>query len=88
MPYRIVSAKPEDIETWPNHLSFRFLTRVRSSSYSPMAAWAFLIDVLHHGVSRAELSLTEAIPLQVVYVDHSRNSRLLYGLPWARIYGH
>ena len=34
MPCRIVFAKPEDLETWPNHLSFRFLTRVRSSSYS------------------------------------------------------
>ena len=42
VPYRIVFAKPEDLETWPNHLSFRFLTRVRSSSYSPMAAWIFL----------------------------------------------
>ena len=42
MPCRIVFAKPEDLETWPNHLSFRFLTRVRSSSYSPMAAWIFL----------------------------------------------
>ena len=42
VPCRIVFAKPEDIETWPNHLSFRFLTRVRSSSYSPMAAWIFL----------------------------------------------
>ena len=41
-PCRIVFAKPEDLETWPNHLSFRFLTRVRSSSYSPMAAWIFL----------------------------------------------
>ena len=39
---RIIFAKPEDLETWPNHLSFRFLTRVRSSSYSPMAAWIFL----------------------------------------------
>ena len=35
VPCRIVFAKPEDLETWPNHLSFRFLTRVRSSSYSP-----------------------------------------------------
>ena len=35
VPSRIVFAKPEDLETWPNHLSFRFLTRVRSSSYSP-----------------------------------------------------
>ena len=31
VPCRIVLAKPEDLETWPNHLSFRFLTRVRSS---------------------------------------------------------
>ena len=36
----IVFAKPEDLETWPSHLSLRFLTR--SSSYSPMAAWVFL----------------------------------------------
>ena len=42
VPCRIVFAKPEDFETWPNHLSFRFLTRVRSSSYSPMAALIFL----------------------------------------------
>ena len=42
VPCRIVFAKPEDLETWPIHLSFRFLTRVRSSSYSPMAAWIFL----------------------------------------------
>ena len=42
VPCRIVFAEPEDIETWPKHLSFRFLTRVRSSSYSPMAAWIFL----------------------------------------------
>ena len=41
VPCRIVFAKPEDLETWPNHLSFHFLTRVRSSSYSPMAAWIF-----------------------------------------------
>ena len=42
VPCRIVFAKPEDLETWPHHLSFCFLTRVRSSSYSPMAAWIFL----------------------------------------------
>ena len=42
VPCRIVFAKPEDLETWPDHLSFHFLTRVRSSSYSPMAAWIFL----------------------------------------------
>ena len=41
VPCKIVFAKPK-LETWPNHLSFRFLTRVRSSSYSPMAAWIFL----------------------------------------------
>ena len=28
VPCRIVFAKPEDLETWANHLSFRFLTRV------------------------------------------------------------
>ena len=42
VPCRIVFAKPEDLATWLNHLSFRFLTRVRSSSYSPMVAWIFL----------------------------------------------
>ena len=42
VPCRIVFAKPEDLETWPNHLNFHFLTRVRSLSYSPMAAWIFL----------------------------------------------
>ena len=42
VPCRIVFARPEDLETWPNHLSFRFLTRVRSLSYSPMAVWIFL----------------------------------------------
>ena len=81
------STNPEDLETWPNHLSFRFLTRVRSSSYSPMAVWVFLIDVLHHGVSRADFSLTKPIPLRAVNVDYNRNPRLLYGLPWSRIHG-
>ena len=42
VPCRSVFAKPEDLEIWPNQLTFRFLTRVRSSSYSPMAAWIFL----------------------------------------------
>ena len=42
VPCRIVFAKPEDLETWPNHLSFCFLTRVWSSSQTPMAAWIFL----------------------------------------------
>ena len=42
VPCRVVFAKPEDLETWPNLLSFRLLTRVRSSSYSPMAAWICL----------------------------------------------
>ena len=45
VPCRIVFAKPEDLETWPNHFSYRFLTRVRSSSYSPMAAWIFLVVI-------------------------------------------
>ena len=42
MPCRIVFAKPEDLETWRKYLSLHFLTSVRSSSYSPMAAWIFL----------------------------------------------
>ena len=42
VPYRTVFAKPEDFETWPNHLSFHFLTSVRSSSISVMTAWIFL----------------------------------------------
>ena len=41
VPCRIVFAKPEDFEMWPEHFSFHFLTRVRSLSYSPMAAWIF-----------------------------------------------
>ena len=32
VPCRIVFAKPEDLETWQNHLSFRVLTRVRPGS--------------------------------------------------------
>ena len=44
-------------------------------------------SVHHHGVSRAEFSLTEPIPLQAVYIDHSRNPRLLYGSPWSRTHG-
>ena len=39
---RIVFAKPQDLEIWPNQLTFRALTKVRSSSYFPMAAWIFL----------------------------------------------
>ena len=46
------------------------------------------IVVLHHSVSRAEFSLTEPIPLQAVYVDHSRNPPLLYCSPRSRTYGH
>ena len=37
---RIVFAKPEDPETWPNHLYFRFLTKVIFSK----AAWNFSIS--------------------------------------------
>ena len=39
----------------------------------------FFLFFLHQGVSRAEFSPTEPIPLQAVYVDHSRNPQLLYG---------
>ena len=37
-----VLAKQKFLETWSNHLTFHFLTRVRSLSYSPVAAWIFL----------------------------------------------
>ena len=46
VPCRIVFANPEDLEIWPNHLSYRFLTKVRSPSYFPMAAWMFLLKSL------------------------------------------
>ena len=50
VPCRIVFAEPVDLETWPNHLSFCFLSMDRSSSYSPMAAWIFLqTSSLIHG---------------------------------------
>ena len=39
---RIVLAKSEDLETWPNHIRFRFLAMVISLSYSPMAVWILL----------------------------------------------
>ena len=42
VPCRIVFAKPEEHGTWPDYLSFRFFTMVRSSSYSPVTAWIFL----------------------------------------------
>ena len=42
VPCGTVFAKPEDLEKWPNHPSSCFLTRVRSSSYSAMAALIFL----------------------------------------------
>ena len=41
LPFNVpcwIISKQEDLETWPNHLSFPFLTKVRSSSYSSMAA--------------------------------------------------
>ena len=47
VPSRIVFAEPEDLETWPNHLSFRFLTRVRSSSYVTGSGILGLMEV--HG---------------------------------------
>ena len=49
VPCRIVFAKPEDLETWPNHLSFRFLTRVRSSSYFHSKHNAGFVETLTQG---------------------------------------
>ena len=42
VPCRIVLTKLEDIQTWRNYLSFHVLSIVKSSAYSPIAAWAFL----------------------------------------------
>ena len=42
VPCRIIFATPEDLEMWPNHLSFHFFTKVRNSPCFPMAAWVFL----------------------------------------------
>ena len=42
VPCKIIFARLEDLEVWPNHPSFRFLTKARSSSYFPVAAWIFL----------------------------------------------
>ena len=39
---KIVFARPKDLETWPNHCSFRFFAMIKSSSYSSMAALIFL----------------------------------------------
>ena len=39
---RIVFAKPEDRQMWQNHLHVFFLTRIRSSSCSLIAAWILL----------------------------------------------
>ena len=39
---RIVFVMPEDLEMWPYHLCFRFLTMVRRSSCTPAASWILL----------------------------------------------
>ena len=39
-PCRMIFAKSEDLELWPNPLNF--FTMIRSLLYSPMAAWIFL----------------------------------------------
>ena len=42
VPFRIVFAMPEDLEMWPYHLSFRFLTMIRRLSCTPIAFWILL----------------------------------------------
>ena len=41
-PVELSLLNQKDLETWPNHNSFRFVTRVKSSLFSPIAAWIFL----------------------------------------------
>ena len=50
---------------------------MESGHYSIKVLIVFFITVF----DRAEFILTEPIPLQAVYIDHSRFSRLLYGWP-------
>ena len=42
VPCRTVFTMPEDLEMWPYHLSFLFLTMVRRSSCIPIAFWILL----------------------------------------------
>ena len=52
VPCRIVFAMPEHLEMWPYHLSFRFLTMVRSSCI-PVAFWILLrTSCSSHGLCR------------------------------------
>ena len=45
----------------------------RECNNQRLSPWGRLVfGIHHHGVSRAEFSLTEPIPLQAVYIDHSR----------------
>ena len=45
VPCRIVFDMPEDLEMWPYHLSFPFLTMVRRSSCTPVALWILLLFI-------------------------------------------
>ena len=77
----------DELVTIPFHLVL-FLTAlvelaksipVHSLILSSHLLFCLPLFFLHHGVSRAEFSLTEPISLQAVYVDHNRNPQLLYG---------
>ena len=57
---RIVFAKPEDPETWPNHLYFRFLTKIIFSK----AAWNFSISCQIKVTTVALLSVFCTLVLQ------------------------
>ena len=42
VPFRTDFAVPEDFEMQPTHMSLRFFTMVRRSSYTPTACWILL----------------------------------------------
>ena len=42
VPCRTLFDMPDDLGMWPYHLSFRFFTLVRRSSYTPIAFWILL----------------------------------------------
>ena len=53
---RIVFAKPEDLETWPQNLSFRFLTWVMNSPYNSQI-WDLALQNLYKWWTWVDLGL-------------------------------
>ena len=69
MHYTIVFAKPEDLETLPNHLKFPFLIRVRMSMMVSFVLSFFPRDVLDEILKLIE-SVSEDFPSYSLGVHH------------------